>query len=146
MSRFSHADPRYSAALDEMGRKLRTLLDARDWSQADLMRASQVQMPVDPMTGKPGRMGADNISNMINGKRRPTRVFVKAVAAALGVDEQAFMPDFLNSLRNPSADAPPLLQAVPGEDGLYHVVIDRKLPLAAALRVIAALGDVDNAS
>lgn len=143
MSRFSHSDPRYTAALDEMSRNLRGLMDARDWTQADLMRAAQLHMPRDPVTGKPGRVGADNISNMTNGKRRPSRVFVKAIAAAMGVDEAEFMPAYLRDIRNQSADAAPLLQEVPGEDGLYHVVIDRKLPLARALKVIAALGGDD---
>lgn len=143
MSRFSHADPRYVAALNEMGRNLRTLMDARDWSQADLMRAAHLQMPIDPATGKPGRLQADNISNAVNGKRRPTRVFVKAIAAALGVTEDAFMPPYLLDLRTPRADAQPLLTEVPGEDGVYHIVIDRKLPLEHALRVIKALGTVD---
>lgn len=143
MSRFSHADPRYVAALEEMGRNLRNLMDARDWSQADLMRAAAKQMPIDPSTGKPGRLQADNISNATNGKRRPTRTFVKAIAAALGVTEDAFMPPYLLDLRAPRADAAPLLTEVPGEEGVYHIVIDRKLPLEHALRVIKALGTVD---
>ena len=118
-------------------------MDARDWTQADLMRAAQLQMPIDPETGKPSRLEADNISNATNGKRRPTRVFVKAFAAALGVDESAFMPAYLSDLRAPNTDAAPLLTEVPGEEGFYHIVIDRKLPLEHALRVIKALGTVD---
>jgi transcriptional regulator with XRE-family HTH domain len=138
MSRFSHTDPRYNAALDEMGRNLRALMDARDWSQADLMREASQHMPLDRATQKPRRMAADNISNFTNGKRCPTRVFVKALASALGVDEGQFMPALLRE-RTP-ADAPrPVLQEVPGKEGIYRVTIDRELPLAHALRIIAEL-------
>lgn len=144
MSRFSHADPQYKNALAEMGRSIQRLMDARDWTQADLMRAAGLQMPIDPGTGRPGRMGADNISNMVNGKRRPTRTFVKAVAAAFGVDEAEFMPAYLRDMRATS-ELRPLLTEVPGKDGLFRVYIDREVPLAVALRVIAALEGVSNA-
>lgn len=141
MSRFSHSDPRYTAALAEMGRNLRALIDARDWNQADLMRAAQLHMPIDPSTGMPGRMGADNISNMVNGKRKPIRPFVKAVAAALGVEETAFMPAFLGELHSPPTAAPiPILSEVAGKLGIFRVVIDREFPLEHALKIIAAMG------
>ena len=124
-----------------MGRSLRALIDARDWNQADLMRAAQLHMPADPDTGKPGRMGADNISNMVNGKRRPTRTFVRAVAAALGVEETAFIPAFLGELHSASAAAPiPILSEVPGKLGIFRVVIDREFPLEHALKILAAMG------
>jgi transcriptional regulator with XRE-family HTH domain len=141
MSRFSHSDPRYTAALVDMGRNLQALIGARDWTQADLVRAAQLQMPIDPSTGKRGRMGADNISNMVNGKRRPSRVFVKAVAAALDVEETAFMPAFLGESHSAPAAAPlPILSEVPGKHGIFRVVIDREFPLEHALKIIAAMG------
>jgi transcriptional regulator with XRE-family HTH domain len=141
MSKFSHSDPRYTAALAEMGRNLRALMDARDWNQADLMRAAQLHMPADPNAGKPARLGADNISNMVNGKRKPSRVFVKAAAAALGVEETAFMPAFLGESHSAPAAAPiPILSEVPGKLGLFRVVIDREFPLEHALKIIAAMG------
>lgn len=140
MAKFSHADPRYTAALADMGRNLRRLLDERDWSAADLVRATRLQMPIDPATGKPGRYDADNASNMLNGKRRPTRAFIKAVSAALGVDESEFMPAFLRDDRA-GPDVKPVLTEVPGSPGLFHVYIDRQLPLKHALRIIAALDE-----
>jgi transcriptional regulator with XRE-family HTH domain len=124
-----------------MSRSLRALIDRRDWNQADLMRAAQLHMPIDPDTGKPGRMGADNISNMVNGKRRPTRIFVKAVAAALGVEETAFMPASLRESHSAAAAAPiPILSEVPGKLGIFRVVIDREFPLEHALKILAAMG------
>ncbi len=124
-----------------MGRNLQGLIDGRDWTQADLVRAAKVHMPIDPATGKPGRLSADNISNMVNGKRKPTRVFIKAIAAALGVEETVFMPAFLGESRSARAAAPPpILSEVPGKLGIFRVVIDREFPLEHALKIIAAMG------
>ena len=144
MARFSHADPRYSAALQEMGRSLRKLLDERDWSQADLVRATRQHMPIDPQTGQPGRYDADNASNMMNGKRRPTRSFIKAVSAGLGVDESAWLPAFLREENAVAAEVKPLLTEVIGKPGIYRVLIDLELPLKQALKVLAALSGENN--
>ena len=147
MARFSHSDPRYNAALQEMGRNLRKLLDDRDWSQADLVRATRLHMPLDPATGKPARYDADNASNMINGRFRPTRTFIKAVSAALGVEDGSFLPDFLRVEHVLGHEVRPILTEAVGEPGMFHVYIDRKLPLKQALRLVAALdGEADNAS
>lgn len=146
MSRFSHADPRYAAALAEMGRNLQKLLDDRDWTQADLVRAAALHMPIDPGTGRPARMAADNISNLVNGKRRPIRATIKAVSAALGVAEEVWLPSFLRDIGATAAEVRPILTEVPGKDGVYRVFIDRELTLPQALRVIAALGEDNHAS
>ena len=147
MARFSHADPRYQAALQEMGRNLRKLLDERDWTQADLVRATRLHMPIDPATGLPGRYDADNASNMMNGKRRPTRAFVKAVSAALGIEDGAFLPDFLRADHLIGGELKPLLTEVPGKPGIFRVFIDQEFPIKQALRIVGALeGEANNAS
>jgi transcriptional regulator with XRE-family HTH domain len=139
MPRFSHDDPRYTAALHEMGQRLSKMLDARDWTAADLVRAARLHMPPDPATGRPGRLNADNVSNIKNGKRRPTRAFVKAITAALGCAEEDLLPPFLMDGRPAGSALPPLLAAVPGRPDVYRVFIDRELPLPQALKIIAAL-------
>lgn len=140
MPRFSHADPRYKAALHEMGLRLTRMLDERDWTAADLVRAAKPHMPIDPSTGKPGRLSADNVSNIKNGKRRPTRAFVKAITGALGCSEEDLLPPFLmDDQPSALASAPPLLAEVPGRKGFFRVYIDRELPLTHALKIIAAL-------
>ena len=138
MPRFSHADSRYKTALAEMGRNLQRLLEERDWKQADLVRAAKLHMPLD-REGQPERLSADNISNMVNGKRRPTRPFVKAVAAAFGVDEAAFMPSFLKDAKTSLAPTAAVLSEVPGRPGYFRVTIDREFPSRQALQIVALL-------
>jgi transcriptional regulator with XRE-family HTH domain len=139
MPRVLHSDPRRPPALAEMGRNLRALMDAKDMSQADLMRAAQLQMPIDPDTGKPARMKADNISHAVNGKSCPQRATVKALAAALGVEESAFMPALFRDPPPPAVEPAPLLTEVPGEPGMFRVQINHKLTHEHALRVIKAV-------
>ena len=81
MTRFSHDDPQYRAALREMSRNLTRLLDDRNWNQADLVRYAKPHMP------DGARFGPDNASNFVGGRRKPTRPFIKAINAALGVEE-----------------------------------------------------------
>ena len=134
MTRFSHEDPRYRAALREMAKNLSRLLDERNWNQADLVRHAKIHMP------EGSRFGPDNASNFVGGRRKPTRPFIKAINAALGVDEADWMPPFLLETTGSSTQSPtPLLTAVPGKPGRWRVLIDMELPLADALRIAASV-------
>jgi len=117
-----------------MGVKLRGLMDERDWSRADLTRAARKHMPDSK------RFGPDNTSNFVNGKRRPTRPFVKALCGAFGVEPEDFMPPYLLDDTAETAPTPPLLTQVAGKDGIYRVVIDMELSLKDATRLLRALG------
>ena len=134
--KFSHADPQYIAALKDMGARLRKLMDDKNWSRADLTRAAAKHMP------EGGRFGADNTSNFVNGKRKPTRPFVKALPAALGVPEEEFIPPYLREEGREQITTIPLLSEVPGRKGFYRVFIDRELMLKDALRIVEALEEI----
>lgn len=122
-----------------MGLRLRKMMEQRDWTQADLVRAAKIHMPIDPETGKPGRLSADNISSMMNGKRRPTRTFVKAVTAALESNE--WLPAFIADEAPINAPSPALLTASTTSKGMYRVFIDREVPFKHARRILEALDD-----
>lgn len=137
MVKFSHDDPQYRAALREMSKRLRALMDAKQWSRADLTRAAAPFMP------EGGRFGPDNTSNFVNGKRKPTKPFLIAMCEAFGVTEDAILPPFLIEGGDALSPSSPLLTAVPGKSDRYRVFIDRELSLKDALRIVAALEGKD---
>lgn len=63
----------------EFGEKLRSLREAKGWSQAELARRSGVRQA--------------NISRYEQGLREPSWSIAVALAAALGVNVDAFRPD-----------------------------------------------------
>lgn len=132
--RFSHTDPQYAAALREMGSRLEKLMDARNWSRADLTRAAAKFMP------EGGRFGPDNTSNFVNGKRKPTRPFLIAMCRALGVKEEDILPPLLTQ---GTVQAVPLLTQVPGKKDRYRLVIDREFSLKESLRLVEILEEID---
>ena len=132
--RLTHDDPRYRAALNEMGRRLTVLLNERNWNQADFVRAAAKHMPND------NRFGPDNASNFVNGRRKPTRPFLIAMCKALNVEEKDILPDLL--LKGPGEHVPAtpaLLSDVLGKPGIVRLYVDRELPLKEALTILRAL-------
>jgi len=102
--RYSHDDPAYKEALQQMAHLVRKKLDEKNWTQAELVRRAGPFMPKHPETGKPRRLSDDNISNMVNGKRRPTRNFVIAVSKAFECADEDFMPKYLLERWSPPAE------------------------------------------
>lgn len=137
MPRYSHDDPQYRAALREMSIRLTNMLNERNWNRADLTRAAAKFM----LDG--GRFGADNTSNFVNGKRKPTRPFLIAMCKALGVKEEDILPEYLMERPGQDAPQPSLLTQVPGRPNLYRIYIDREMPLPDALLIVEALGKLE---
>jgi transcriptional regulator with XRE-family HTH domain len=124
--RRSHDDPSYGAALKQMGRRLQNKLNEKDWTQADLVRAAKPFMAIDPGTGTGRRLSADTISNIINGKVRPTARFVVAISKALDCADKDWMPEYLLDSQSQTTFAalspvPALLTEVPGRADLFRV-------------------------
>ena len=92
------------------------------------------------------RFGADNASNFTNGRRKPTKPFVKAMCAALGVEEDAIMPPFLLDRVGSPPEVSPLVSQVPGKPDRYRFFLDREMTLKQALKMAEALEEVENAS
>jgi transcriptional regulator with XRE-family HTH domain len=138
MPRFSHDDPNYRAALREMARNLKRLMDERTWTRADLTRAAATFMPENK------RFGPDNTSNFVNGKRNPTRSFRVAMSKAFGVPEEEFMPAFLRADPDSVIPTTPILSQVPGKRDTYRVFIDRELSLKDARKILEAIDAIDD--
>lgn len=138
MPRYSHDDPQYRNALREMGNNLRALLNDRNWNAADLVRAASRHMP------DGGRFAADNASNFVNGKRKPTRPFVLAMCKALGVEEEAILPAFFLDDPTDYVATAPLLTQVSGKKDIYRIFIDREMTLKNALLIVEALDRIEH--
>lgn len=134
MPRPSHNDPAYRAALREMSRRIHKLLDGKQWNQAALTREASKYMP------DGARFGPDNTSNFVNGKRRPTRVFLLAMCKAFGVEEEAILPDYFRVRPDGETPALPLFQLAPlvGKPGVYRVIVDLEMPRKDAVRFLEA--------
>jgi hypothetical protein len=121
-----------------MANNLRSLLNDRNWNAADLVRAAARHMP------EVGRFAADNASNFINGKRKPTRPFVIAMGKALGIEPEAFMPAYFLAEPVAGEATAPLLTQVPGKRDVYRVFIDREMTLKNALLIVEALDKIEH--
>lgn len=108
----------------EFGRRLQGLLLTKDWTQADLARA----------TG----LGRDSISTYINGKTFPTPRALRLVADALGVKTEDLLPNSLMQAMEDEHPAISLTQAV-GHPGKAWLRINRAMSFTAAAKIIEVI-------
>ena len=118
----------------EFGRRLQTLLNERNWSQADLARAAQAA------TGK--SMGRDAISTYINGRSFPTPASLNQLCKALGLTREELLP---NSLMNATQDEHPAfeMRAAAGMPGRAWVRVNRLMSFETASEIARLLNIED---
>lgn len=112
----------------EFGRRLTSLMLARDWNQSDLGRAAGI--------------GRDSISNYINGKTFPTPQLLKRLAEALGVEREQLLP---NSMMSAIEDEHPAveLKAAAGHPGKAWLRINRAMSFETGAKIIALIDEED---
>lgn len=111
----------------EFGRRLNSLMLAKDWNQSELAR--NTIMP----NGKP--IGRFSISNYINGKSFPTPVVRKALAKAFGITPDELLPNGLMSAMDEEVPALEIKMAA-GHPGRAWVRINQLLPTQVAYKIM----------
>lgn len=107
--------------------KLQAAMDAKGWNQSELAIQASKFLP------KGKRIGRDNVSNYINRKHRPGRIFLMALANALGVEPGDLCP---NVDGPKSSDPAPELDFRDLGDGHVFLRINKRLPFKAVLRIL----------
>lgn len=112
----------------EFGRRVQSLMLAKDWNQSDLAKAAD--------------LGRDSISTYVNGKTFPTMRALRKLAKALGVEEAELLP---NSLMNAMDDEHPAieLKQAAGHPGMAWLRINRAVPFSVATQIMALINEAD---
>lgn len=118
----------------EFGRQLQQLLDERNWSQADLVRA------VETATGE--KMGRDAVSTYINGRSFPTPASLNLLCKALGRSRGELFPSAIMNATN-DEDPTLVIRQEPGQTGEAWVRLDRLLPLETAMEIFSLVNAAD---
>lgn len=118
----------------EFGRRLQHLLNERNWSQSDLVRA------VKTITGE--EMGRDAVSTYINGRSFPTPKSLNLLTQALGVTREELMPNATMQAMN---DEHPALElrAASGHPGKAWVRVNRMMSFETATEIVKLINDED---
>ena len=125
---------RHAFEKQEFGRHLQQLLDLRNWSQADLVRA------VEDATGV--KMGRDAISTYINGRSFPTPRSLELLCKAFGMTRDDLVPKALISTakgEHPSFE----MRVVAGHAGKAWVRVNRMVSFATATEIARLLSAED---
>lgn len=112
----------------EFGRRLNRLMQEKDWNQSDLARAAGI--------------GRDSVSTYVNGKVFPTPLALKKIAAALGVDREALLPNEIMSAFDDEMPAVELKQAT-GHPEKAWLRVNRMMSFATAARIITLIDEED---
>jgi len=115
----------------EFGRRIQVRLTERGWSQSDLAREASKHMP-----GKKN-LSRDNVSNYVRGVQIPGPLRMRAICAALGVDQTMLLPP--QAIQSVDDKAPPL-QATTLSDGRMFLQINQVTTLDVAMKIMALLG------
>lgn len=113
-------------AKQELGRRLRALMNARNMSQSDLARASGIQR--------------SNISSYVRGLTYPTPLFLKKLAEALGVAPEELSPEAAVS-HGPAEDRSPLVTRLSQDTRRMHISADIWLPTEVGMQITQLLGE-----
>lgn len=112
----------------EFGRRLNRLMHEKEWNQSDLARAAGI--------------GRDSVSTYVNGKVFPTPLALKKIAAALGVDREALLPNEIMSAFDDEMPAVELKQASGHPDKAW-LRVNRMMSFATAAKIIALIDEED---
>ena len=112
----------------EFGRRLNRLMHEKEWNQSDLARAAGI--------------GRDSVSTYVNGKVFPTPLALKKIAAALGVDREALLPNEIMSAFDDEVPAVELKQASGHPDKAW-LRVNRMMSFATAAKIIALIDEED---
>lgn len=118
----------------EFGRRLAHLLDERNWSQSDLVRAVKAK------TGE--IMGRDAVSTYINGRSFPTPKSLNLLCQALGVTKEELLPNGIMQAMNdehPSLE----LRAAAGHPGKAWLRINRLMRFETATKIVTLVNEED---
>lgn len=120
----------------EFGRRLQSLLDARGWSQADLVRAVKASTGTD--------MGRDAVSTYINGRSFPTPKSLNLLCKAMELTREELFP---NAVLNATNDEHPALELrmAAGHPGKAWVRVNRLLRFDTAAQIVQLINAEDKA-
>lgn len=120
-------DARQQAKVD-FGRRLHKAMIKKGWRQSDLARHSQI--------------GKDSISNYVNGRTVPTQQNIEKLAQVVSVSPNDLWPGYDGSMegrRNVLT-----FRLDPEDPAFAFVVIDSRLPIDLALKLLALAKDTAN--
>src|SRR3546814_12858355 len=103
----------------------------KSWNPSDLARQASVFLS--EKAGKRKNMGRDSVSHYVRGINLPTPAHLWALAKALGCEPYDLVP----SMGMPSVDdkRKPAMRVDTLESGRAHIVMDRVVSLATALKI-----------
>lgn len=119
------ADETRQQAKADFGRRLHKLMVKKGWRQSDLARHSAI--------------GKDSISNYVNGRTVPTQQNIEKLAQVVGASPNDLWPGYDGSMegrRNVLT-----FRADPEDPAFAFVVIDSRLPIDLALKLLALAKD-----
>lgn len=132
------ADATRSAVAAEFAKRVQHRMVMKGWNQSELARQASIHLA--EKTGKRKTMGRDSVSHYIRGENLPTPAHLHALARALGCEPF----DLLPSVGMPSVDTKrPSLRVDTLESGRAHIVMDRVVSLATALKIQQAIMEDD---
>lgn len=123
----------------EFAKRVQHRMIMKGWNQSDLARQASVHLA--EKGGKRKSMGRDSVSHYIRGKNMPTPSHLHALAKALGCEPFDLMP----SIGMPSVEdrKKPAMRVDTLESGRAHIVMDRVVSLATALKIQQAIMEDD---
>jgi len=111
-----------SSTKQEFGRRLLSLMQSRNWNQADLARAAG--------------LGRDSISTYVKGSVFPDPKNLKKIADAFGTTPQALMPDGMAQTN----DAPMLeIRQSATDSDKVHIRINRTVTFEQATKIFSII-------
>lgn len=123
----------------EFAKRVQHRMVAKGWNQSDLARQASVHLT--EKAGKRKNMGRDSVSHYVRGENLPTPAHLYALAKALGCEPHDLVP----SIGLPSVDdkRKPAMRVDTLESGRAHIVMDRVVSLATALKIQQAVMEDD---
>lgn len=123
----------------EFAKRVQHRMVMKGWNQSELARQASVHLA--EKGGKRKTMGRDSVSHYIRGANLPTPAHLHALAKALGCEPFDLMP----SIGMPSVEdrKKPAMRVDTLESGRAHIVMDRVVSLATALKIQQAIMEDD---
>ncbi|MCE7902849.1 MAG: XRE family transcriptional regulator [Gammaproteobacteria bacterium PRO9] len=127
--------------LQEFARRLQAEMQKRGWTQADLARAAFGSTK--DSRGYNVARGRDRISVYLRGLQKPDQAHLGKIAAALSVTAEDLAPGlFANSI---DREHPAFrVNVVPGHSDKAHLVINRLVPMAMAMKIGQMISTLDD--
>jgi transcriptional regulator with XRE-family HTH domain len=120
----------------QFSKRLLNLLAERNWSQSELARRAEANLP------EGGKIGRDNVSNYVRERALPGRTFLLAMAKALGTTPETLLPE--RGERDSSRGALPSIDIREASNGMAWVRINKALPWSVALKIVAAIKEIES--